>query len=166
MGESSVLSSPSNSDFLPTHLLSETINQSLLIIKNPTSPQFTASSALCSTSKIIIKTMRVSSFFIFLFVAIATETVGAQGIFRGRNNGNRVRALVEEVSMSADLSLSLSFGGIGHNADPEPSGKSGKGSSMMSMGKSGKGGSMMSMGKAGKGGAKSGKGGATPPSQP
>ena len=65
--------------------------------------------------------------------------------------------------MSADLSLSLSFGGIGHNADPEPSGKSGKGSSMMSMGKSGKGGSMMSMGKSGKGGSgKSGKGDATP----
>ena len=57
--------------------------------------------------------------------------------------------------MSADLSLSLSFGGIGNNPDPgsasEPSGKSGKGSSMMSMGKSGKGGS-----------GKSGKGGATP----
>ena len=84
--------------------------------------------------------------------------------------------------MSADLSLSLSFGGIGNNPDPgsasEPSGKSGKGSSMMSMGKSGKGGSMMSMGKSGKGGkggsmmsmgksgkggsGKSGKGGATP----
>ena len=94
--------------------------------------------------------MRVTSFFTFLFAAIATETVGAQGIFRGRNNGNRVRALVEEVSMSADLSLSLSFGGIGHHADPEPSGKSGKGSSMMSMGKSGKGSSVKSMGKSGK----------------
>ena len=54
--------------------------------------------------------MRVSSFF--LFAAIATETVSAQGIFRGRNDDNRVRALVEEVSMSADLSLSFSFGGI------------------------------------------------------
>jgi hypothetical protein len=95
--------------------------------------------------------MQVSSFFIFLFAAIATETVGAQGIFRGRNNDNRVRALVEEVSMSADLSLPLSFGATGNHADPEPSGKSGKGSSMMSMGKSGKGGSMMSMGKSGKG---------------
>ncbi len=112
--------------------------------------------------------MRVSSIFTFLFAAIATETVGAQGIFCGRNNGNRVRALIEEVSMSADFSLSLPFGGIGINSDPgsapEPSGKSGKGSSMMSMGKSGKGGSMMSMGKSGKGSSmmsmgKSGKGG-------
>jgi hypothetical protein len=86
--------------------------------------------------------MRVSSFF--LFAAIATETVGAQGIFYGRNDGKRVRALVEEVSMSADLSLSFSFGGI---VEPGSSGggKAGKGGSMMSMGKAGK-----VMGKAGK----------------
>ena len=54
--------------------------------------------------------MRVSS--IFLFAAIATETVSAQGIFRGRNDDNRVRALVEEVSMSTDLSLWVFFGVI------------------------------------------------------
>ena len=153
MGESSVLCSQS-SDFLPTHL-SETISQTKHL------PYY----YLCSTSKIMIKSMRVSIFIIF-FAAIATETVGAQGIFRGRNNGNHVRALVEEVSMSADLSLSLPFGEIlkEHALAPEPSGKSGKRSSMMSMGKSGKGGWMMSMGKSGKGGSmmsmgKSSKGG-------
>ena len=69
--------------------------------------------------------MRVSS--IFLFAAIATETVSAQGIFRGRNDDNRVRALVEEVSMSADLSLSFSFGGI-DGAEIASIGKAGKSS--------------------------------------
>ena len=71
--------------------------------------------------------MRVSS--IFLFAAIATETVSAQGIFRGRNDDNRVRALVEEVSMSAsaDLSLSFSFGGI-NGAEIAGIGKAGKSS--------------------------------------
>ena len=168
MGESSVLSSPptQTSSLWYTSLERDNLSHH----KNPTSPQFTASSVLCSTSKIIIKTMRVSSIFTFLFAAIATETVGAQGIFRGRNNGNRVRALVEEVSMSADLSLSLSFGGIGINADPgsapEPSGKSGKGSSMMSMGMSGKGGSMMSMCKSSKGVWNSKKGKSTKSKKP
>jgi hypothetical protein len=69
--------------------------------------------------------MRVSSFF--LFAAIATETAGAQGIFRGCNDGNCVRALVEEVSMSADLSLSFSFGGI-DGAEIAGIGKAGKSS--------------------------------------
>ncbi len=76
-------------------------------------------------SKTIHTTMQVSSFA--LFAAIAPETVGAQKIFRGPNNGNRVQALVEEVSMSADLFLSLSFGGIDPvpaNPAPEPSGGS------------------------------------------
>ncbi len=126
--------------------------------------------------------MRVTSFFTFLFTAIATETVGAQGIFRGGNNGNHVRALFEEVTMSADLSLSLPFGEVTMSADlslslpfdgvpepasdPEPSGKSGKGSSMMSMGKSGKGSSMMSMGKSGKGGSMMTKKPTTTPTPP
>jgi hypothetical protein len=99
--------------------------------------------------------MCVTSFFTFLFAAIATETVGAQGIFHGDNNGNHVRALVEEVTVSADLSLSLPFGGVlnPEPKTPEPTGKSGKGSSVKSMGKSGKGGLMMNMGKSGKGGS-------------
>jgi hypothetical protein len=77
--------------------------------------------------------MRVSSFF--LFAAIATETVSAQGILRRRNDDNRVRALVEEVSMSADLSLSFSFGGT-DDAEIAGIGKAGKNSK--AIGKSGK----------------------------
>jgi hypothetical protein len=75
--------------------------------------------------KTIHTTMRVSSFF--LFAMIATETVSAQGIFHGRNDDNRVRALVEEVSMSADLSLSFSFGRI-YCAEIAGIGKAGKSS--------------------------------------
>jgi hypothetical protein len=77
--------------------------------------------------------MRVSSFF--LFAAIATEPVSAQGIFCGRNDDNRVRALVEEVSMSADLSLLFSFGEI-DGAEIAGIGKAGK--SSPTIGKSGK----------------------------
>ena len=74
--------------------------------------------------------------------------------------------------MPADLSLSLSFAGVPASSfDCGHEGKSGKGSSMMSMGKSGKGGSMMSMGKAGKGSSKmstgkSGKGTLAPTGAP
>ena len=124
MGESSVLSShPPKSDFLPLlgmipHHKKTSSNKSHHIKrKEIPSPHL--------ASKTIHTIMRVSSFF--LFAAIATETAGAQGIFRGCNDGNCVRALVEEVSMSADLSLSFSFGGI-YGAEIAGIGKAGKSS--------------------------------------
>ena len=85
--------------------------------------------------------MRVCIFF--LFATIVTEAVGAQGIFRKRNEGNRVRALVEEVFtwfMSPDPSLLVSFGGgidspVGTDHYSPPAGISGN---SPTIGKSGK----------------------------
>jgi hypothetical protein len=84
--------------------------------------------------------------FLSLFVAIATETISAQGIFIRRNDGNHVQALFDkEASMSADyiVSLSLSFnGGVEPEIQPAlmimgKAGKMGKAGLMMSMPKSG-----------------------------
>jgi hypothetical protein len=94
------------------------------------------------------------AFLSLLIATIATESISAQGMFIRRNNGNHVRALFddESMSMSADymVSLSLPFAEIeGGKADKGR----GSGDSLVTMGKASKmekGGSMMSMGKAGK----------------
>jgi hypothetical protein len=123
------------------------------------------------------------AFLSLLVATIATKSISAQGMFIRHNDGNRVRALFNEesMSMSADYMVSflLSFAGMedgkvdkGNGSGNSlmsmgKAGKMGKGSSMMSMGKAGKmgkGGSMMSMDKASKAGlmmsmGKAGKGG-------
>jgi hypothetical protein len=119
-------------------------------------------------SKPFHTTMKVA-FLSLLVAAIATESISAQGMFIRRNDGNRVRALFNEesMSMSADYMdlLSLSFAGLeggkagkgegsgDSSVSMDKAGKMGKGGSMKSLGKAGKmgkGGLMMSMGKAGK----------------
>jgi len=73
-----------------------------------------------------------------------TEAVGAQGIFRKRNEGNRVRALVEEVFtwiMSPDPSLPVSSSGgidspVGTEHYSPPAGISGDSTTIGKSGKS------------------------------
>ncbi len=86
--------------------------------------------------------MRVYIFF--LFATIMTEAVGAQGIFRKRNEGNHVRALVEEVFtwiMSPDPSLPVSSSGgidspVGTEHYSPPAGISGDSTTIGKSGKS------------------------------
>jgi hypothetical protein len=97
-----------------------------------------------------------------LVVAIATETVGAQGIFIRRDDGNIVRALFDEGgSMSADyvVSLSFAFGGmtkskaeksVGGNVNGDSSKSMGKAAKDSKLTKSNKVGSVTSVGKTGK----------------